>query len=159
MARVLPKMMSILLSEDDRDRAVDGIALASAQPTHWDMRMAQALSAVLPPGRPIDAASYGDAYRAVGLPHLRRRQIAFFDRIGSALDHAVADAPLLWQLLKLSRMPAKLAGLGALQSFLERGFGAFRVLGGADDFVGRIVAQETEVSRRLFAGDADPFGS
>jgi len=87
---------------------------------------------------------------------LRRAQIDLIASIGGALDAAV-HAPALWRLLQLSRLPAKLAGLGALQSFLERGFGAFRVLGGADDFVGSIVAQEIEVSRRLFASEPDPF--
>ena len=92
----------------------------------------------------------------LGISDCGASRSALIERIGSAIDAAV-HTPTLWQLLKLSRLPAKLAGLSALQSFLERGFGAFRVLGGAGDFVGTIVAQEIEVSRRLFAGEADPF--
>jgi hypothetical protein len=118
--------------------------------------MAVELSRMLTPRQAIGARSYAEAYRNVGHQRLRLEQIAFIQRIGGAIDAAV-HTPTLWQLLKLSRLPAKLAGLSALQSFLERGFGAFRILGGADDFVGTIVAQEIAVSRRLFAGDPDPF--
>ncbi len=154
VARILPKMMRILPLQMI---GTVGDALALSALSHaFDLRMAERLSQMLPADRSIDAASYADAYRKVGHPRLRREQVAFIERIGGAIDAAV-HTPTLWQLLKLSRLPAKLAGLGALQSFLERGFGAFRILGGADDFVGSIVAQEIEVSRRLFAADPDPF--
>lgn len=154
VARVLPKMMGILPAKMIVT-AADGVELHALSHA-LDLRMAQALSSTLPQTAPIDEAAYAQAYRAVGLPHLRLHQIGLIECIGVALDNAV-HTPTLWQLLKLSRLPAKLAGLDALQSFLERGFGAFRVLGGADDFVGGIVDQETAVSRRLFAGEADPF--
>ncbi len=154
VARVLPKMMRILPLQMI-DTAGDALALSSISHA-LDLRMAVQLSRTLRPGKPIDAIDYASAYRKVGHPRLRREQIAYISRIGGAIDAAV-HTPALWQLLKLSRLPARLAGLTALQSFLERGLSAFRVLGGADDFVGSIVAQELEVSRRLFAGDADPF--
>lgn len=154
LARVLPKMAALLPTKMVAT-AADGIELAAISHA-LDLRMAQALSASLREGEPIDAAAYAAAYRAVGLPRLRRRQIALVARIGAALDQAV-KMPALWSLLKVCRVPAKLAGLDTLQSFLERGFGAFRRLDGAGNFVGRIVAQESEVSRRLLAGDPDPF--
>ncbi len=154
VARILPMMTRILPAQMI---ATVGDAIALSALSHaFDLRMAAELSRMLKANQPIDAIGYADAYRTVGHPRLRREQIAFIQRIGSAIDTAV-HTPTLWQLLKLSRLPAKLAGLGALQSFLERGFGAFRVLGGADDFVGSIVDQEIEVSRRLFVGDPDPF--
>jgi hypothetical protein len=154
VARVLPKMMRILPLQMI-DTAGDALALSSI--SHGlDLRMAVELSRTLRAGQAIDAVSYATAYRKVGHARLRREQIRYISRIGSAIDAAV-HTPALWQLLKLSRLPARLAGLTALQSFLERGLSAFRVLGGADDFVGSIVAQEMEISCRLFAGDADPF--
>jgi hypothetical protein len=85
-------------------------------------------------------------------------QLALIAEIGAALADAVRK-PALWSLLRMSRLPAKLAGLDALQSFLERGFGAFRLLGDAHGFVREIVAQETEISRRLLAGEPDPFAA
>jgi len=156
VARILPLMTRIL---PEHMIATTGDALALSALSHaFDLRMAEALSRMLDARQAIDAGSYAVAYRAVGHARLRREQIVLIERIGAALDAAV-HAPTLWRLLQLSRLPAKLAGLGALQSFLERGFGAFRVLGGADDFVGTIVAQEIEVSRRLFAGEPDPFAA
>ena len=153
-ARILPKMTRILPAHMIAT-AGDAIAL-SALSHAFDLRMAAALSRVLPTSQSIDATSYADAYRSVGHRRLRREQIALISRIGSALGAAV-HKPALWRLLRMSRLPARLAGLSALQSFLERGFGAFRVLGDADAFVSRIVAQEAEISRRLFACVREPF--
>jgi hypothetical protein len=65
--------------------------------------------------------------------------------------------PGIGSLLKLSRLPARAAGLGALQSFLERGCAAFTALGDAGAFLADIRRSETAAMRRLFAGDADPF--
>jgi len=155
LARVLPKMAK-LLPRRMLVTAADGIELASLSHA-FDLRMAAWLAQVLPAAATIDEHTYAAAYRAVGCPRLRRHQIALVARIGEALDHAV-QLPALWNLLRMCRVPARLAGLDALQSFLERGFGAFRHLGGGADFVGRIVAQEAEVSRRLFAGEHAPFG-
>jgi hypothetical protein len=154
VARILP-MMTRILPEHMIATAGDAIAL-SALSHAFDLRMAATLSRTLDKRQSIDATSYADAYRRIGYPRLRRTQIALIAHIGSALGTAV-HKPTLWRLLQMSRLPAKLAGLGALQSFLERGFGAFRVLDDAEAFVQRIVAQEAEVSRRLFAGETDPF--
>jgi hypothetical protein len=154
VARILP-MMTHILPEHMIATAGDAIALSSLSHA-FDLRMAAALSGMLGKRQSIDATSYADAYRSVGHPRLRREQIALIARIGSALAVAV-HKPALWRLLKMSRLPARLAGLSALQSFLERGFGSFRILNDASAFVQRIVAQETEVSRRLFAGHPDPF--
>ena len=60
-------------------------------------------------------------------------------------------------LLSASRLPARLLGLGHLQSFLERGFSAFNHLGGASYFLNEIHAQESAIARRLMSGAADPF--
>jgi hypothetical protein len=60
-------------------------------------------------------------------------------------------------LLKLSRGPARAAGLEELQGFLERGYAAFAQLGDARSFIGEIEADERDVSQRLFEGVSDPF--
>lgn len=154
LARVLPKM-SMLLPGKMLVTAADGIELAAISHA-FDLRMAAWLSQRLPTAAPIDVPAYARAYRAVGLPRLRARQIALVGRIGGALDQAVR-MPALWRLLRMCRVPARLAGLDELQSFLERGLGAFRHMDDAAGFVGRIVAQETQVSRKLFAADMQPF--
>ncbi len=93
----------------------------------------------------------------MGLPRLRQRQIALIDEVGRGLADALR-MPGVHALLRLSRLPARAAGLDALQSFLERGCTAFAGLGDVADFLGDIRRSETAAMQRLFAGEADPFG-
>ncbi len=133
----------------------DGIELGAL--THaLDLRMAQVLQALAPRLRTIDEALYARAYREVGLPRLRARQIALIDHVGQGLASALR-MPGVSLLLKLSRVPAKAAGLGELQVFLERGFKAFAELDDAQAFLADIRLHESAAMVRLFAGDADPF--
>ena len=59
--------------------------------------------------------------------------------------------------LKLMREPARVAGLGDLQEFLERGFESFRVMQGADQFLAIICDRECAILKRLFSAEAEPF--
>lgn len=154
IARVLPKMQR-LLPEALLATVADGIALGAL--THaFDLRMAGALERLSPRRHVLDAALYARAYREVGLPRLRARQIALIDDVGNGLAAALR-MPGIGALLRLSRLPARAAGLGELQGFLERGFEAFAGLGDAAAFLADIRHSEAEVMRRLFAGDAAPF--
>jgi len=153
--RVMPLMRRILPGPLI-GAAADAIELAALSHA-FDLRMAEYLAAD-GGGDAIDAARYGSAYRAVGKPRLRQRQIELIVDVGKLLDRAVRK-PWLWRLLKVSRLPAKAAGLSELQSFLERGFSAFRELGGARTFLVEIARREREVSRRLFASHPDPFAN
>ena len=153
-ARILP-LMSRLLPESLLRAAADAIELAVLSHA-LDLRMAQALAERRNPMAPITTADYRRAYRKANFPRLRRHQIDLVVGVGRTLDAAVHKHGV-FKLLKASRLPAQLAGLHELQAFLERGFTAFAALGGADEFLGRIAAQERKVSSRLFAGDPDPF--
>ena len=90
------------------------------------------------------------------LPRLRARQIELIDHVGQGLATALRK-PGVRMLLKLSRVPAKAAGLGELQAFLERGFEAFESLDDAEAFLADIRHHESEAMVRLFAGEAEPF--
>ncbi len=151
--RVMPLMRRILPAPLI-GAAADAIELAALSHA-FDLRMAQAIAKDGKRGE-IDAERYADAYRKVGKPRLRERQIALVLDVGKQLDRAVRK-PWLWRLLKVSRLPAKAAGLWELQSFLERGFSAFRELGGAQTFLAEIARREQGVSRRIFAGETGPF--
>ncbi|GAB3737024.1 hypothetical protein GCM10028794_18380 [Silanimonas algicola] len=105
----------------------------------------------------LDAVRYGELYREAGQPRLRQRQIALVVAVGRSLDAAVRRHGV-HRLLRASRLPARAAGLSELQGFLERGFDAFAKLEGAEPFLERVARGEGEVSRRLFAGHAEPFG-
>lgn len=104
----------------------------------------------------VDTERYGTLYRAVGRAADRGRQIRLIRDIGLELDRLV-HRPLLLRLVRLLRGPAVAAGFGRLQAFLEEGLGAFRAIGGAEEFVNTIHARERAVMERLLAGDSDPF--
>ncbi len=104
----------------------------------------------------IEVQQYAQAYRACANRPVRERQIALIERVGRDLD-AIVRKPLIYATLKLLRSPAKLAGLGEMQLFLERGFASFRSMGGADEFLATIIGRETRFLEQLFAGVADPF--
>ncbi len=96
---------------------------------------------------------YADAYRAVDRAKDHERQIDLIALLGQALDK-LAQIRFIGMTLMLMRPPARLAGLGELQAFLERGYAAFGAMrGGADEFVSIIVARERAISRAIFAGD------
>ncbi len=154
IAKVMP-MMQRLLPSALVATVADGIELGAL--THaLDLRMAQALQRIAPQRRSIDEALYAQAYREVGLPRLRARQIELIDHVGQGLASALR-MPGVSTLLKLSRVPAKAAGLGELQIFLERGFAAFEELDDPQAFLADIRQSESAAMARLFAGEADPF--
>ena len=99
---------------------------------------------------------YAEAYRRAGMHAERRRQIELIETSGRYLDELVAR-PMIRHLIKLVRGPVHAAGFGALQAFLERGFDAFRTMGGADEFLSAVVRRETAIMERLLAGTPAPF--
>lgn len=99
---------------------------------------------------------YFELYRAVGLHELRARQIALVEDIGRELDRLVRK-PLLYRILRAMEGPARLAGLGQMQSFLANGFEAFRNMRGAEEFIRTVVARERSLMEATFAHrDGDP---
>jgi hypothetical protein len=154
IARVLP-MMRTLLPSALLETVADGIELGAL--THaFDLRMAEHLQRLAPRRKRLDEALYAAAYREIGLPRLRARQIDLIRKVGADLAEALRK-PGIVALLKLSRGPAKAAGLGELQGFLERGVDAFTRLGEVDRFLDEIEHSERVLAGRLFAGAADPF--
>ena len=55
------------------------------------------------------------------------------------------------------RRPARLAGFGELQDFLERGFRAFRHMEDASEFLDTIERRETQILDRIYARHPHPF--
>lgn len=156
-ARVVPGLVRLFPRE-----VVDTVAhLAAlhALSEELDSTMARHLGA-----RALDRAAYVEAWQRTGRPHDRRRQIELTHRVGLDLDVYTRN-PLLRHSLRMMRGPARLAGLDALQRFLESGFDTFRAMRGAQSFLALIVRRETELAERLFAaGDVaavttgDPLG-
>ena len=147
IARVLPAMQTLLPSAL-LVTVADAIELGALTQA-FDLRMADYLQGIAPRRRALDTALYAQAYRECGLPRLRARQIALIADVGNGLAQALRMRGVA-TLLRLSRVPARAAGLSELQGFLERGFEAFAALGDAPRFVEEIRREETRFSRELF---------
>lgn len=104
----------------------------------------------------FSVTEYCKAYRRAGNFPLRRRQIKLIGEIGAALDRYV-QKPLVRTALAMMRQPARLAGMSALQEFLERGFSAFKGMNGADTFLATIDERETRIMDAIVGGSYDPF--
>jgi hypothetical protein len=149
MLRILPVMTRLLPAS-----AVETAALSielEALSEDLDHRLAAKLAA-----GPITEESYAKAYRASATRAERERQVELIGAAGRRLDEVVRK-PMLGSTLKLMRRPARMAGLADLQHFLERGFGAFRAMKGADEFLSRVRERETAILNRLFSGAQQPF--
>lgn len=161
--RVVPIMLRLLPEAvlNSLARAIELNALSQ----ELDCSMARALPARCTSSDNISDADYARAYLdSAGLGKLakvrnpralrsnsrrcRREQLALLLILGRELDRLVRK-PLLNDLLRMCRWPAKLAGLGALQSFLERGFAAFGKLDGAGPFLSIILTRESQFMRAI----------
>ncbi len=124
-------------------------ALAGAFELHvLTLELDRDTAAALPRAAPVDMAAYTTAYRAAGRRADRSRQIDLIGEIGALLD-GLARHPAVGLALSLSRAPARAAGYGELQDFLERGYAAFRAMGGADEFLATIEARERALMRQM----------
>lgn len=143
-ARVIPTLTRLFPAE-----VVDTVAKLAqlhALSERLDTRMAEHL---LSPD--ITPADYAIAWRACGEPAARQQQVALTMAVGESLDR-LTRKPLLRQSLKFMRGPAQMAGLGALQHFLETGFDTFRAMRGAAEFLATVKQREEALSRQLFNG-------
>jgi hypothetical protein len=104
----------------------------------------------------FSVAEYCKAYRRAGNFPLRRRQIKLIGEVGAALDRYV-QKPLVRTALAMMRQPARLARMGELQDLLERGFAAFRAMGGAETFLRTIDERETHIMEAIAGGATDAF--
>jgi hypothetical protein len=107
-------------------------------------------------GVPLTSESCALAYRRAGRREDRQRQIWLTVAAGRALDSLI-DTPALGVALRSARLPARMLGVATLQGFLERGYNAFKKMGGAAELLAAIQQRETTIMQRLFAGSSDPF--
>jgi len=149
-ARVVPAIARLF--PDEVVATVVALSELHALSERMDTGMALALDA-----EALDAAAYGLAWRAVGQPAERERQIALLLQVGQALDRHTRSR-WLRASLHMMRGPARAAGLDALQRFLESGFDAFGGMGGAREFLQTIAERERRLAAALFAGEMPPPG-
>ena len=145
-SRIVPALVRLFPA--DTVATVESLAAVHALSERLDTAMAIHLADQAP-----TRASYVRAWQAAGEPSARARQLELVVRIGQALDRHTRNF-VLRASLKAMRGPARAAGMAALQTFLEAGFGAFGAMRGADEFLATIAASESALSARLFEPDA-----
>ena len=141
-SRIVPALVRLFPA--DTVATVEALAAVHALSERLDTAMAIHLEGAVP-GR----ASYVRAWQATGEAAARARQIELVMDVGEALDRHTRSF-VLRASLKAMRGPARAAGMGALQAFLEAGFDAFGAMRGAREFLETIHERETALVDRLF---------
>jgi len=152
MERVLPVMVR-MLREDMLLALAEAFELQSLS-LSLDMDMTLALQAS--GWNELNTSRYGEIYRSCGRPLDRKRQIELIGHLGLELNELVHHRLVMF-LIRTLRGPARAAGFGLLQTFLEQGLRAFQIMGDGTEFIETIWNNEDKVSLRLFAGDQNPF--
>lgn len=152
MERVLPVMVR-MLREDMLLALAEAFDLQSLS-LGLDMDMAVVLQES--GWDELNTQRYGEIYRGSGGLIDREKQIELIRSLGLELNELVHHR-LVMLLLRTLRGPARAAGFGLLQSFLENGLNAFRTMGDGTNFIETIWNRESDVMRRLLAGDEEPF--
>ena len=93
--------------------------------------------------------AYAEAYRICDNYADRERQIGLAIEAASTLEAAV-EKKMIYFTVKVARGPAKAAGFGELQSFLERGLAAFKKMKGSHRFLEALAAREKHVLDALY---------
>ncbi|MEO8923117.1 MAG: hypothetical protein ABI330_09900 [Caldimonas sp.] len=150
LARVVPGLAKLFPKE-----SVDVVAAATALHAlseALDTAMAMHLGAT-----EIAPVGYARTWQGVGRATERREQIALTARVAQGLDD-LTRRPLLRNGLRLMRGPARAAGLGELQRFMEAGFDTFRAMHGAGEFIAIVQSREQGLAESLFAADMTDAG-
>ncbi|MEO8536227.1 MAG: hypothetical protein ABI533_01780 [Betaproteobacteria bacterium] len=151
LARVVPAIRKLM-----PDTVIRTVALA-VELNALSQELDRAVAVELERAPPVFSVSdYCAAYRRAGRDELRRTQIGLIGDVGAALDHFVHKR-VLRTALSMMRKPARMAGLSALQDFLERGFDAFATMRGAAEFLSTIQSRETAIHEAIAGGSNSPF--
>ena len=150
--RVYPVMARVLSGQ--ALATIDAALELHALSAELDARMVEILTGELGMTDRLDEQTYAEAFRRCGERASRERQVELIVELGRTLD-AVVHHPVTYATLLAARLPARLAGFGELQDFLERGVRAFRHMRGADKFIAAVEEREGRMIELMFA-DAEP---
>lgn len=144
MERVLPVMVRML--RDDMLLALAEAFELQALSLDFDIQMT---AQFLDKGwDQLTLSRYGEIYRACGREDAREQQVELIHRLGLDLNSLVRHR-LVMMLVRMLRGPAIAAGFGLLQSFLENGLRAFRIMGDGTEFIDTIRLREGEFMHSL----------
>lgn len=120
-------------------RTVEDLVELHALSESLDLAMARE---VLQSSGKIDATDYRTAWRKLDCAVERRRQLDLVLSLGTQLG-TLTRKRVLRRMLGMMRVPARLAGLEDLQSFLERGFDSFSGIHSSEALMRIIEARES----------------
>lgn len=147
IARVYPIMVKMLSAT-----AIESLAQA-LELNALSMTLDHELAGVLVNELEMDATQggtaltpqmYAEAYRLCDNYDQRIAQIDLAVEAAAILERAVKKK-MIYLTVKVARGPAKAAGFGELQSFLERGLAAFKKMKGSHKFLDALAARERHV--------------
>ena len=145
MVRTMPDYMLLALAEafelQSLSLSLDMDMTTALQQSGWDE---------------LNTDHYGEIYRRCGRPGDRQRQIELIGHLGLKLNELVHHRVVMF-LLRSLRGPARAAGFGLLQNFLENGLKAFQIMDDGTEFIETIWHNEDLIMQRLFAGERNPF--
>ncbi len=148
--KVYPAMVK-LLPASMLDTLTDALVF-QAHSLRMDMLMAECIQQLRPDlisVQQIDLKLYAELNHRVVAESSRRQQIGEVIKLGKSLVN-VADHAILLRLLKMMRVPARAAGFGVLQTFLEQGLSAFQKMPDADYFLHTIEIREAAFIDQLY---------
>ena len=154
LERIYPTMVKMLPAD-----ALHGVGLAvelDAVSEELDAQLLDVLVQQLGLRDAITEAAYVEAYRRCDNYVLRQHQIELVRQVGEDLA-LVVGKPMVYRVLRAMRGPARMAGFGALQDFLERGFSAFKKMTDPQPFLDTIQRRETQILERIYARHPRPF--
>lgn len=147
MSRFIPDIFLTLIHD-----AVDLFDLTNA----LDQKLLDVLVEDLGVDGDITPQLYAQAYRICDNYDDRVRQIDLLIAIGGKVD-LTTHIPLVGTTLKLARRPAQRAGWHEIHNFLNRGFKAFKHMGGTKKFLQTIQEREMRILDKIYASHPNPF--
>ena len=146
-AKVVPLMSRML-----PNKALDAVATAmrlNARVLGINLSICRELYKEISIDTEITEASYCSACRRASQLEECLELVHLTAEIGRDLDQLIR-IPMIGLTLRAMRLPARLAGFGALQKFLERGYKTFNALQDVDQFLNDMTVRMTEVFTRIF---------
>lgn len=141
-ARVVPTLCRLFPA--DVTATVESLARLHAVSEQLDTEMADCME-----GPVVTSAAYTLAWKRTGRRDLRGLQLELLLAVGRALQ-LYTQRPMMRQMLRSMRVPAKVAGLADMQQFLERGFTIFSSMAAPDRFLECIAEREQQYADRQF---------
>ena len=148
-AKVVP-MMVRLLPKNVLASAAAAMRL-NASVLENNLAICQSIDAAHLLSGKVREREYAEACRCVTSYEECMELVGLTVELGHELQHAI-EIPMIGVTLKAMRGPARLAGIGALQSFLETGFRTFAALENVDQFLSEIEQRMERIFRRIYRG-------